>query len=151
MISLAPIGHVSNARKTVTDDDWGNVVSAITLVPSLGAAALAGLETFSHAEILFHFDRVAEDRIETEARHPRNNPAWPLVGIFAQRGKNRPNRLGLTIVDIIGVAGRVLNVRGLDAIDGTPILDIKPVMREFQPRGAILQPDWVAELMADYW
>jgi len=151
MITLEPIGHVSNARTAVTDDDWGDVVSAITLAPNLGASALAGLDSFSHAEILFHFDRVPDDRIETEARHPRNNPAWPLVGIFAQRGKNRPNRLGLTIVDIIGVAGRILTVRGLDAIDGTPILDIKPVMREFQPRGEIRQPAWVAELMAGYW
>jgi tRNA (adenine37-N6)-methyltransferase len=151
MIQLDPIGHVSNARHDIADDDWGKVESSITLVPTLDAAALSGLADFSHAEILFLFDRVADDRIETGARHPRNNPDWPAVGIFAQRGKNRPNRLGLTSVEILRVEGRVLTVRGLDAIDGTPILDIKPVMREFLPRGEIRQPGWVSELMAEYW
>jgi tRNA (Thr-GGU) A37 N-methylase len=85
------------------------------------------------------------------ARHPRNNPAWPQVGIFAQRGKNRPNRLGLTTVRILGVAGRELRVAELDALDGTPVLDIKRVLAEFLPRGPIRQPDWSHELMRDYW
>jgi tRNA (adenine37-N6)-methyltransferase len=151
MIQLDPIGHVSNARRDSADDDWGKVESSITLVPTLEPAALAGLADFSHAEILFLFDRVSAARIETGARHPRNNRAWPAVGIFAQRGKNRPNRLGLTSVEILRVDGRVLTVRGLDAIDGTPILDIKPVMREFLPRGEIRQPGWVSQLMAEYW
>ena len=85
------------------------------------------------------------------ARHPRNNPAWPLVGMLAQRGKNRPNRLGVTVARLVSVSGRILTVRGLDAVDGTPVLDIKPVMREFLPRGEVRQPDWAIELMRDYW
>jgi len=76
---------------------------------------------------------------------------WPLVGIFAQRGKNRPNRIGLTTCAILKVEGTRLHVRGLDAIDGTPVLDIKPVMREFLPRGEVRQPEWASELMAEYW
>ncbi|MFN5819570.1 MAG: TrmO family methyltransferase, partial [Novosphingobium sp.] len=85
------------------------------------------------------------------ARHPRGNPDWPKVGVFAQRGRNRPNRLGVSVCRILGVDGTSLLVGGLDAIDGTPVLDIKPVMAEFQPRGEVRQPDWSRELMADYW
>lgn len=70
---------------------------------------------------------------------------------LAQRGKNRPNRLGLTTVRVLGVAGRSLRVAELDAIDGTPVLDIKPVMAEFLPRTAVRQPAWSRELMRDYW
>jgi tRNA (Thr-GGU) A37 N-methylase len=74
-----------------------------------------------------------------------------MVGIFAQRGKNRPNRIGVTVCRIVSVSGRRIEVEGLDAIDGTPVLDIKPVMAEFLPRGEIRQPDWSSELMKDYW
>ena len=85
------------------------------------------------------------------ARHPRNRRDWPLVGIFAQRGRNRPNRIGVSICRIISVSGTRLEVEGLDAIDGTPVLDIKPVLAGFLPRGAIEQPEWAAAIMADYW
>jgi tRNA (adenine37-N6)-methyltransferase len=149
--TLQPIGHVTSARDEVKDDDWGQVTARIKLDSWLSAEALAGLDQFSHAEILFVFDRVEDAKIELTARHPRNNKAWPKVGIFAQRGKNRPNKLGSTIVEIVEVEGRTLVVRGLDAIDGTPVIDIKPVMREFLPRGLTQQPKWVDELMQDYW
>lgn len=133
---LTPIGLVRGGRSEAIDDDWGASRAAIHLDESRFAAeALAGLADFSHAEILFLFDRVPEDRIETGARHPRGRSDWPRVGIFAQRGKNRPNRIGLTTARIVGVEGTVLEVEGLDAIDGTPVLDIKPVMAEFLPRG----------------
>ena len=64
---------------------------------------------------------------------------------------SRPNRLGLTTCELIGVDGHDLLVRGLDAIDGTPVLDIKPYVTEFRPRGAVTQPAWISELMAGYW
>lgn len=150
--TLFPIGHVRGGRTEAVDDDWGASRARIALAPDrFTPDALAGLADFSHAEVIFVFDQVPDDRIETGARHPRNRQDWPLVGIFAQRGKNRPNRLGLTTCRIIGVEGLSVEVEGLDAIDGTPVLDIKPVMREFLPRGTIDQPDWVGELMADYW
>lgn len=151
MITLQPIGVVHNTRCTVEDDYWGDVVSEIVIDGSLGAEALLGLEEFSHAEVTFHFHQVETAKIVTDARHLRNNPAWPRVGILAQRGKNRPNRLGLTVVKIIKRDGRRLLVSGLDAIDGTPVLDIKPVMAEFLPREPIHQPSWATELMQDYW
>ena len=106
---------------------------------------------FSHVEVIFHFHRVAESAIERGTRHARGNVAWPRVGIFAQRGKNRPNRLGSTIAEIKGREGRVLTVAGLDAVDGTPVLDIKPLIVEFLPCGPVRQPPWSRELMRDYW
>lgn len=150
-ITLQPVAYVRSPRREVEDDHWGNVVAAIELAADLPDEALDGIDAFSHIEVIYCFDRVAADKIVAGARHPRNNPAWPRVGIFAQRGKNRPNRLGATIVRLLGRAGRTLSVAGLDAVDGTPVLDIKPVMREFLPREAVQQPAWVDELMADYW
>lgn len=151
-LGIRPIGHVSGGRADPVDDHWQASQAVIKLDPQqFGADALAGLDGFSHVEIIFLFDKVPLDRIETGARHPRNRQDWPLTGIFAQRGKNRPNRLGVTICEIRAVEGTLLHVQGLDAIDGTPVLDIKPVMREFLPRGTIRQPAWVSELMAEYW
>jgi len=151
MITLSPIAIVKNNRKVIEDDNWGKSISVIELLDPLTEEALDGIEAFSHAEIIFFFDQVAESSIEYGSRHPRNNPDWPRVGILAQRGKNRPNRLGASIVRILGHSGRTLTVEGLDALDGTPVIDIKPVMREFLPRSEIRQPAWVSELMQNYW
>lgn len=150
-ISITPIGHVTAARTSPEDDRWGDAESCITLVEGLGPDALVGLDAFSHVEVLFFFHGVDPARIVTGARHPRNNPDWPAVGIFAQRGKNRPNRIGSTICRILRVDGAKLFVQALDAIDGTPVLDLKPVMTEFLPREQVRQPAWSHELMREYW
>lgn len=150
-IELEPIGHVRSARGDVEDDYWGGTESAIELTAAFEPEALQGLEEFSHVEMLFFFDRVDPAKIVRGARHPRNNESWPAVGIFAQRGKNRPNRLGSTVARILRREDRRLHVAELDAIDGTPVLDLKPVLREFLPRGAVRQPDWPGELMQRYW
>ena len=151
MIQLQPIGIVRSARTEVLDDDWDTVPATIELSEELGADAMAGLEEFSHAEVIYHFDRVQDRSVERGSRHPRGNLQWPRVGILAQRAKDRPNRLGATIVEIRGREGRVLRVAGLDALDGTPVLDIKPVLAEFLPRSPVRQPAWSRELMRDYW
>ena len=150
-ITLEPIGHVVGGRAENVDDAWGAVEAGIELADRLPAEALQGLDAFSHALVVFHFDRIALEDVKTGARRPRGNPAWPQVGIFAQRGSPRPNRLGVTTVEVRGVEGRRLLVRGLDAIDATPVLDIKPVMAGFEPRGSIREPDWALEIMAAYW
>lgn len=150
-IEVIAVGVVHSPRAEVRDDDWGEVESRIVLAPHFEPDALDGIEDFSHAEILFHFDRVDPARIVSGARHPRNREDWPAVGIFAQRGKNRPNRLGSTVVRILRRDGNTLHVAGLDAVDGTPVLDIKPVMREFLPREDVRQPAWSRELMRQYW
>src|SRR5262249_40982260 len=133
------------------DDYWGGMESRIVLADSFAPDALEGIEQFSHAEIIYVFHEVDPGKIVSGARHPRNNPEWPKVGIFAQRGKNRPNRIGSTIARIIRRDGRILNVSELDAINGTPVLDIKPVMAEFLPREPLKQPAWSRELMKNYW
>jgi len=128
MFTLSPIGVVRSGRKAPEDDYWGEAGATIELGPDVPAEALDGIDEYSHAEIFFILDRVAETATERWARHPRGNTAWPRVGIFAQRAKVRPNRLAATIVRIQQRDGRVLRVAGLDAIDGTPVIDIKPVL-----------------------
>lgn len=151
MISLTPIGYVRSNRLAPDDDYWGGTEASIVLVDEFPPEALFGIEAFSHAEILYYFDRVTPDKVVVGARHPRNNTSWPSVGIFAQRAKNRPNQLGSTIVRVLRREGRTLVVGELDAINGTPVLDIKPVMQEFLPRTPVHQPEWSHELMAEYW
>jgi tRNA (Thr-GGU) A37 N-methylase len=149
---LTPVGHVRGGRSDILDDDWGASRARIELDPAMFEPdALAGLEDFSHLEVIFVFDRVPDEKIEYGARRPRGRPDWPLVGIFAQRGKNRPNRLGLCSCRILRLDGLAVEVEGLDAIDGTPVLDLKPVMSGFLPRGAIREPGWAREIMEAYW
>ena len=152
IIPMTPVAHVHGGRTDPTDDDWGASRAVITLDPArFDDTALAGLDAFSHVEVIFVFDKVTDAEIVTGARHPRGRTDWPKIGIFAQRGKNRPNRIGLTTCRIVSVEGRDLTVEGLDAIDGTPVLDIKPVMAGFAPRGEVREPDWARQIMAGYW
>ena len=151
-IVLIPIGHVRGGRAAAIDDDWGASRARIELDPDrFTAEALAGLGDFSHIEVVFVFHGVDEAKVETAARRPRGRPDWPLVGIFAQRGRNRPNRLGLCSCRIVSVEDLSVEVEGLDAIDGTPVIDLKPVMAGFLPRGHIREPVWAGEIMKDYW
>ncbi len=152
MVTSEPVAVVVGGRAEVVDDDWGRETAVIRLdAGRFGPEALYGLEAFSHLEVVYRFDRVPVEKIETGARRPRGNPDWPLVGIFAQRGKNRPNRLGLSRCRILKVDGLDVHVEGLDAVDGTPVLDLKPYMSEFGPRGEQSQPEWATELMRDYY
>lgn len=150
-ITMWPVGRVVGGRTEPIDDDWGDVEATIEIDARFEPDVLAGLDGFSHVDVVFVFDRVDEARITLGARHPRNNPEWPLVGIFAQRAKARPNRIGVSTCELVGVDGRTLRVRGLDAIDATPVLDIKPHVREFDPRTPLEQPEWMTELMSGYW
>jgi tRNA-Thr(GGU) m(6)t(6)A37 methyltransferase TsaA len=150
-IVMTPVGQVRGGRTHPGDDSWDREEALIELDGRFSPDALAGLSGFSHIEVVFHFDRVPEAEIHTAARRPRGRADWPLIGIFAQRGKARPNRIGVTICRLLSVEGLRLRVRGLDAVDGTPVLDIKPVMTGFLPRGEIIEPAWAKELMKDYW
>lgn len=149
-IILQPLAFVHNNRIGRDDDYWGDVISEIELAEDVPAMAFDGIDTFSHLEIIFYFDQ-ADPGKAVYKHHPRGNPDWPEVGIFAQRKSDRPNRLGLTVAELIGRKGRVIRVKNLDAINGTPVLDIKPVIREFLPPGNTRQPAWCSELMKDYW
>ena len=151
-ITMIPVGKVHSSRKKVEDDQWDQEKSFVSLdLSQFSSEALAGLSDFSHVEILFYMDQVDPLKVEKTSRHPRNNVDWPKVGIFAQRGKNRPNQIGTTICRIVKVDGTHLYLEGLDAVDGTPVLDIKPWVTEFGPRGPVTQRKWISELMQGYW
>ncbi len=151
-ISVVPIGFVKSSRKKMHDDQWDREKSYIELdANQFSVDALAGLELFSHIEVIFFMDRVEQKKIETGSRHPRNDNQLPRVGIFAQRGKNRPNRIGATVCAINKIDGHKIYIQGLDAIDQTPVLDVKPWVTEFGPRGMTRQPQWASQLMKNYW
>lgn len=149
---MRPIGHVRGGRTEAFDDDWGDVEAVVALDGSqFEPDALAGLDQFSHLDVVFVFHLVDATSVVAGARHPRGRDDWPAVGIFAQRAKARPNRIGVTTCELVGVDGLDVRVRGLDAIDGTPVLDLKPHLAEFGPRGPVRQPPWSRELMQGYW
>ena len=147
---VTPVGTVRNDRTDVQHTDhWGAVRSTITIDERFGEASLQGLDGFSHVEVLFVFDRFAEAGDYSEPRPYRGRSDLPPVGVFAGRGPRRPNRIGATQCAVESVRGRELVVRGLDAVSGTPVIDVKPVLAEFTPVG-VAQPDWVAAVMAEY-
>ncbi|MGA0863174.1 MAG: tRNA (N6-threonylcarbamoyladenosine(37)-N6)-methyltransferase TrmO [Ilumatobacteraceae bacterium] len=148
--NLNPVGVVRSSRYAPEDDHWDSERSSVEMVQPFGEEALQGLVDFSHCIVVYVFDRASWDESKM-ARHPRGNKEWPEVGIFAQRAKDRPNRLGVTVCRVLGVDGSIVRLAGLDAIDGTPVVDIKPWMAEFGPRGEVIQPSWSSELMKDYW
>jgi tRNA-Thr(GGU) m(6)t(6)A37 methyltransferase TsaA len=148
--TITPIGTVHNGRTDPEDSDhWGDVESAILVEERFGDHSLTGLSDFSHVEVIFFFDRLAEREDYRRPSRPRGRADLPEVGVFCDRGPRRPNRIGCTICEVVSASGRELRVRGLDAVDGTPVLDIKPVMRPFIPE-RVRQPDWVDALMREY-
>ena len=149
--TVAPVGHVVGGRAEAVEDNWGGVTAVIRVGDDLPADATLGLAGFSHLEVVFLFDRIDPAKVNPAARHPRGNPDHPVVGIFAARGPNRPNRLGVSRCRLLKVDGRDLHVADLDALDGTPVLDIKPYVREFAPRDPVVQPDWYTDLMKHYY
>jgi len=149
-IKLKSIATVRNSRKIPTDDFWETIIADIQLADHIPTEAFENIADFSHLEIIYFFDKV-ESKDIVYSGCPRGNLAYPLVGIFGQRKKDRPNTIGLCTVELIEHNGRTIKVKYLDAIDGTPVLDIKPVFKEFQAKGTIRQPNWVADLMKNYW
>jgi tRNA-Thr(GGU) m(6)t(6)A37 methyltransferase TsaA len=150
-IVLKAIGTVRSPVKEVADDCWGDVLATIELDAKLfGPECSLGLEQYSHVEVVFLLNKIPADQIERGARHPRGRTDWPKMGILAQRSKARPNRIGITVCKLESVDGLEIRVRELDAVDGTPVLDVKPYLKGFAPRGEVREPAWAAELMAGY-
>ena len=146
--NMTAIGRVAGGRGPAEDDQWAGSRAEI-VVDALPPEALTGLDSFSHCEVVFVFDRLPPEAITTGARHPRGYPDWPLVSILAQRGRKRTNRIGLSICRVLALTGKRIAVEGLDAIDGTQVLDIKLVLSGFLPRETIREPDWACAIMAD--
>ena len=142
-ITLLPVGVVHNEVAGAKYGNWGNVVSLVEMQPQY-AEALDGLAEFSHIEVIFWIDRAHAP--DTPRIHPRDRKDLPLVGYFATRTPNRPNRLGLSVAKLLKVEGSTLVVEGLDAFDGTPVLDVKPYIPRQELAQGVRIPDWLAQI-----
>jgi len=140
-MEVKPIGVVRNAVAGNRYGHWQEVVSEIWLEPALEEAA-QGLEEFSHLVVLFWLDRAHAP--DAPRIHPRDRQDLPLVGFLATRTPNRPNPIGLTIPRLLERRGRVLVVQGLDAFDGSPVIDVKPYMPMDDQEVRV--PAWVEKL-----
>ena len=150
-MQVEPVGTVSSPRTDPSNTvGWGDVVARVELDESLGTHALDGLGDFSHVEILFWFDRVPQPEFYSELMRARGRSDMPLIGVFGARGPYRPNPIGVSACEIVEVGDTWLTVRGLDAVDGTPVLDIKPVQTQLVPRD-VREPEWSTRLMSDYY
>ncbi|MGF0309420.1 MULTISPECIES: TrmO family methyltransferase domain-containing protein [Nocardiaceae] len=149
---VSPIGIVRSDRAEVVDDNWGSVESVIDLDRTvLDVDATLGLGDFSHLEVVYGFHRCDPAATTTGSRHPRGDTTLPRVGVLAQRVKDRPNHLGVSRCEIVDVDGLRIRVRGLDAIDGSPVLDVKPFLQSMVPeRADVTEPAWVASVMKNY-
>jgi tRNA-Thr(GGU) m(6)t(6)A37 methyltransferase TsaA len=148
-IALRPIGCVRSDVTAQTDEGWGNVTSRIELLPEY-RAGLLGLDQFSHLLVITYLHEATFDPTKHLTRRPRNLESMPRVGIFAQRAKDRPNPVGITAVPLRSVTADSVIVRGLDAIDGTPVLDLKPYYPEYDRIEHATTPEWVSRLMRHY-
>lgn len=150
MFSVHPIGTVKAPVDEMSQGNWASVESEIHLEP-VYAPGLQGLEGFSHVIVIFFLDRAQGfDPKKQLLRRPRGMEDMQEVGVFAQRTKYRPNPIGTTAVELLGIAGGVVRVRGLDALDGTPVLDLKPYMPAFDRVDDVTLPPWVGRFMEGY-
>ena len=148
-IRLEQIGVVNNSVEHKKDKSWGENISEIILDESL-SGGLDGLLDFSHAIIIYYLDKANFIKEKHLRRRPQNREDMPLVGIFSQRGKDRPNHIGITAVQVVSVDNNILIVKGLDAINGTPVLDIKPYYPMYDCKENAIVPEWVMRLMEHY-
>jgi tRNA-Thr(GGU) m(6)t(6)A37 methyltransferase TsaA len=148
-LSVRTIGFVSSPVKEGIDHSWGEVISEINLDSDMHTG-LEGIKGFSHAIVVFYMHKSSFKPDTDLIRRPQGREDMPLTGIFAQRAKHRPNPIGITTVEIIDVHGGKLLVKGLDAIDGTPILDIKPYYPVYDLKNDAKTPEWVDILMKEY-
>ena len=144
-MTLKSIGVVRNEIKErpTGQDWWADLVSEIVIDTSL-TEALDGLEDFSHIIVLYWMHRVTESETPLKV-HPMRRQDLPLVGLFATRSPNRPNRIGKATVRLLERQGNILKVKGLDALDGTPVIDIKPYLPGYDSADDAKVPQWIAE------
>jgi tRNA (adenine37-N6)-methyltransferase len=145
-IVFHPIGHVKT--DAVGDEVKDKTRIAQLILNSELEEALEGLEGFSHLFVLYHLNQVTFEQRKTLKVHPRGRIDLPLTGVFATRTMLRPNPIGLTLVELVKVDGNVLTVKGLDAYDKTPVLDIKPYDPwDIAEKSTV--PDWWRRLEAE--
>ncbi len=148
--NISSIGSVKCAMTEMSEGGWGKIDAEIHLDP-VYADGLQGLAGFSHVLVLFLLDRAQGFDIGKQLlRRPRGMEDLDPVGVFAQRTKYRPNPLAVTAVKLLGIEGNVVKVRGLDALNGTPVLDIKPYMPPFDRMEDVTMPPWVSHFIEGY-
>lgn len=142
---------VRSSRAEALDDQWDAVQSRIELDGSRFAPeALAGLDAFSHLVVVYPFHKT--DPAKTESRAPSARQYRLAQGGHLRPARQGPaNHLGICTCGILKVHGLTVEVQGLDAIDGSPVLDLKPYMQGFEPRASIREPEWAREIMKEYW
>jgi len=143
-VALKPIGIVRNRVREPRMEGWEDVASDVIVRKKL-AGALDGIEGYSHIIILFHLHRVSDEEGSQLHRHPRGDERYPLQGVFATRTQHRPNPVGVTVVRLLRRRRNVLRVKGLDAINGTPVLDIKPYLPPYDVPEDVRLPEWVTQ------
>ncbi len=148
-VELNSIGTIKNDVTDQKDNKWGADVSEIIINSEL-QSGLVGLSDFSHLIVVYYLDKACFNSELHLVRKPQGRDDMPMVGIFSQRAKDRPNPIGITAVEIVSIYGNVIIVRGLDAIDGTPVLDIKPYYPMYDCRNNAIIPEWVKILMETY-
>jgi tRNA-Thr(GGU) m(6)t(6)A37 methyltransferase TsaA len=142
-IKMKPIGYVHRASKDEDVKDR-SLISKIIIRKDL-VEALEGIEDFSHVFVVFYMHQISEEEKRNLKVHPRGRLDLPLLGVFATRTAFRPNPIGLTLVELLERKNNVLIVKGLDALDGTPVLDIKPYNSEDMVLHARV-PEWLKKL-----
>jgi len=146
---VVPVGRVSSPVAEQTDSGWGAVVSRVILRPEL-RPGLRGLGEFSHVLVVTLLHQASFEPARHLVRRPRGLASMPELGIFAQRAKDRPNPIGITAVRLLEVGEDGITVQGLDAVDGTPVLDVKPYVPAYDAVASPAVPAWVGELMRGY-
>ncbi|MDH6111395.1 tRNA-Thr(GGU) m(6)t(6)A37 methyltransferase TsaA [Kitasatospora sp. MAP12-15] len=150
-LSVEPIATVIGGHLEPADDYQGGVESIIRLHEEYPLETLQGIEEFSHLTVIWHFHRASPGDVQLHARSPRGDARWPATGTFVHRNHRRPNQLATSYPRLLRVDGRDLHVVDLDAVNGTPVIDIAPFFREMGPRGEVTQPAWPGEMLANYW
>ena len=143
-VSLKVIGTVRNGLAQRPDSGWGEAISEI-VINSQFTEALDGLEELSHITVIFWMHQVMSRGPMPSRIHPMGKPELPLVGRFATRSPHRPNPLGETVVRLLERRDNVLKVEGLDAFEGTPVIDIKPFLPGHDSVADARAPSWIPE------
>lgn len=148
-IELDSIGLVKNNIENKKDNNWGSDVSKIILDEQY-EHGLTGLSDFSHLIVIYYLDKADFNMEKHLVRRPQGREDMPMVGIFSQRAKDRPNPIGITSVEILNINKNIITIKGLDAINNTPVIDIKPYYPMYDCKNNAVIPQWVIRLMEHY-
>jgi len=143
-MNLTPIGFVKNNVTEPKRGDWEAVTSEIIINEDL-KQGLSRIDEFSHLIVIYWMHKLPPSQRSVIEVHPKGNQNLPLVGVFASRSPARPNPIGITTVKLLERRDNVLKVTGLDAIDQTPVLDIKPYIPDHDSASEIKTPDWLTK------